>query len=358
MDIVIKNELCHYGLLVTIIKHVGYNDKFISYIFSEDNMKNDHCIDKYLLTLLFDLMNAGYKPTIENVNCLVAYEPCKAIFNDECFNVGSIKDFVDTCKNGKFDTYIIPLIEALNVIPNNDTIIACAYNENTSLIDTLILKYNLIPDKMVLDQIVKQYDMEAVTKILNYKMVPDDETFNNLINDASSKCNTSVIVRIVELLITYGLQINTYHIQKLLALHEPLQNLERFNIKYDEDLYFLCYVGNYYPNEYIDKFTIDKNVIMMRRLKIKRVKLLDFVKKNNLTIDRYTMESLFLERYKEYGELFLTHNITVDNPLSLHRACNKDKQFNKRIKNFNDMCSIIIKQNNITKEYMMKEYQV
>src|ERR1700679_162477 len=118
-------------------------------------------------------MNACYKPTIENVNCLVAYEPCKAIFNDECFYVGSIKDFVDTCKNGKFDTYIIPLIEALNVIPNNDTIIACAYNENTSLIDTLILKYNLIPDKMVLDQIVKQYDMEAVTKILNYKMVPD-----------------------------------------------------------------------------------------------------------------------------------------------------------------------------------------
>jgi hypothetical protein len=145
-----------------------------------------------------------------------------------------------------------------------------------------------------------------IQSILNFKIIPDTNTLKN-INLFPSKHYPSN--QILELLIKYGLIVTLDDIGYMLYHQYVLTNLERFNIPYDKELYFVCSQYDFFPDEYQDKFTIDKNILHLHKMcKTNSFdEIVTFMKDNNLKLDKFCMEFLLdnsdtfdkiLEKYK------------------------------------------------------------
>jgi hypothetical protein len=166
------------------------------------------------------------------------------------------------------------------------------------------------------------------------------------------------VMKIIELLVKYGMVMNLKYVSLLLSAGEVLVNLERFGIKYDEDLYFECYVNEFYPQEYMNKFTIDRNVLIMRKYmhcNVPMKKCIKFIKKYNLKLDGYTLEFAILNKNKLGMKLLDEYNICVAT-LYKKSVCLQGNlpyyHFNKLLfRNF-------IEQNKITKDMMMFQYDI
>ncbi len=167
---------------------------------------------------------------------------------------------------------IYDLFSLLKIEPTFDTISKLIKLKKHDIINEILSKNLIISDKKLLDITIKTFDIKLIDMILKYKITPDIETLNIIINKHLSDKYTKSkkILEILELLIHYGLQINFDNIKDLLSANLYVNNLERFNIPYDEDLYFVCYINSYFPEEYMKKFTIDKNVLTMRHYQWKK----------------------------------------------------------------------------------------
>ena len=97
-----------------------------------------------------------------------------------------------------------------------------------------------------------------------------------------------------------------------------LENLERFGILYDEDLYFECFVNNYYPRYYVDKFNIDSNVINMRLFKWSWKELCNFINTNNLKLDGYAIDKTIMNS-RNLKQLQHNWKCVVPHDISLYR---------------------------------------
>jgi hypothetical protein len=235
-----------------------------------------------------------------------------------------------------------------------------------------VLLTNHIPfDKLLLDKIAKTYDTDLIKIILDYKIIPDDDTFNGLLNCYKESIyvdekrfyarndHLENIVSVVEILICYGFQIKIHHIIGLLSIHKHLEELERFDIAYDENLYYYCYIYEHYPEEYMNKFLIDSNIMKMRKLYEKKTKnpidFIDFVKTHNLKIDKYTVSGLFANNNIVSNDLITKYKIMPD-LLTIYKSTVQylKLSYSERI----DICNTIIEVNNINKDFMMESYDI
>ncbi len=380
LNIIVKNNIYNIELNQFIIQNIGYNDKYLDFIFSSCN-----------ISLLFELIIIGFVPTVDTLNKILHanYD----IPGNNKMEIDAIKKYCDII-GGDFKVYfygeinktnvevlpkgpkkkaskgkpttiyaieIYDLFSLLKIEPTFDTISKLIKLKKHDIINEILSKNLIISDKKLLDITIKTFDIKLIDMILKYKITPDIETLNIIISKHLSDKYTKSkkILEILELLIHYGLQINFDNIKDLLSASLYVNNLERFNILYDEDLYFVCYINSYFPEEYMKKFTIDKNVLTMRHYQWKKNNTTDnfieFVTKNNLKIDRYTIGRLFLNNNVNCIDLMIKYKFIPDLITTLNSQVNYIKfPMNKK----SAMCKYIVETNHITKEYMMEVFEI
>jgi predicted nucleotidyltransferase len=126
---------------------------------------------------------------------------------------------------------------------------------------------------------------------LCYRIIPDEKSLGFVI---MSECHNKKKKNIIELLIKYGLALTFEDIKKLLEVEIVIENLERFGIPYDGNLYFWCHIYNFFPEVYMTKFSLDSKILELRNLcrnpKTKKNMLDSFLLKNSLKLDGYCLE--------------------------------------------------------------------
>lgn len=146
--------------------------------------------------------------------------------------------------------------------------------------------------------------IKLISKILEYKIIPSKNNLIDFVKIHKRGHYKKAVTIIIELLIKYGLVIDMDILKQVIKNGYLINNLERFNIEYDEKLYYYCYIYKYIPVEYMELFKIDKNVLKMRELccsgKQKKV-IFKFMKKNNLKPDGYCYENASYSSPKLFG---------------------------------------------------------
>lgn len=184
-------------------------------------------------------------------------------------------------KEGYLDLYKFMI--GLGIKPNMETLkIACTKSYGV-IFKELTTKYKLQPTKEFLDISLLTHNKEIISEILCYKIIPDNNSVNLLLIRWSDD--------IFELLVKFGLVITFNDLVKILSHHITIHNLERFNIKYDEALYYHCYLNNIYPEMYDDNYIIDKKILTLRRMcrnaHTTGPELTNYIETNNVKPDRY-----------------------------------------------------------------------
>ena len=99
-------------------------------------------------------------------------------------------------------------------------------NEFINNIDILLTKYKIIPDCEILNICILTSNYELINKILQYKLIPDKNILYEFID--ATYTNNELTIKIIELLIQYGLVINKDDISYLSNKNIKLNDLERF----------------------------------------------------------------------------------------------------------------------------------
>ncbi len=371
-DCIIKNCTCDDFVLKLFLQHNKFNDIIIN------KLCNARLLNNNFIYLIYAIQN-NYIINIDMINkLLLVSETCK--FGDMEFDENCADYIKNNFKMGK-DFKLIDYCGLLNCKSNDETFNIALHNGYNYTITYIIKQNNIIPDINTLNECIKSRDIKLINNILCYKIEPTELTLENLVLSKrivpttnanarirrmrrvrySGKCkkskkmiddsnNNTNIINIVLLLIRNGLKITLNCVSLLLSIRENLKNLENYEIEYDESLYFECYINNYFPDEYMEKFTIDKNIVYMRtNRKIQTYKQFsEFMKINNIELDYYMLENL----YKQQGfqnQLLNQHNLTPS-ILSMYKSTNTFYKL-KAFKNF-------IKLNNITKEMMIQTLKI
>jgi hypothetical protein len=250
-------------------------------------------IDNRDFTAALYMLELSVSPDLDILNryLQISYKLKINIFNDlnkkTGFSSGIIKNHIETNNRSFFD-YMI----TRGVKPTDTTMqIACAAGLQNTVIK--LIKLGLAPDKSCLDAILqKKQKIEDIKLILDFKIIPDYTSLKSLCKQTQTLHN---INDFIELLITYGLNIDLKCLNLIISKNLHITNLERFNIAHDEELYYICHKNMHFPQEYIDKFTIDKNIITLRDLCKTApdvATIADFMEAHNLALDLYCLENL------------------------------------------------------------------
>ncbi len=419
MNIICQKGLNNNFLCKLLIKHL-YSDSLIDLLLDKNLLhKNlDYLFDATQYIVTTDLINKLLlKSSICNITIDEKYNLDEYVYDKK--NVFSINEnFVikfnyDNSNNNfieigneKFEYYgkinSVDLFKIFKCIPNDETFKIALNRGYINTVQHLISEYKFIVDDKCLFECMKSKNMNLITMILNYGIKPNSVLLESLItvpknkvvyfsdihykrhqrmkkyrqnrtgstkepkiktkSKSKSKIINSRIINIIELLIKYGLKIDFNCVNLLLSCNEELLNLERFGISYDEDLYFLCYVNEHYPQEYMKKFTIDKNVLTMRKLittNMKSEKIANFLNTNNLKLDAYSFEYAIKNKTIFSMEL-MNKKLCIPSLATLYKMslCVGTGHY-WRTQSYN--CKLFmdyVKSNNITKDMMMKQYDV
>lgn len=83
-------------------------------------------------------------------------------------------------------------------------------------------------------------------------------------------------------------------VEKSIKYNDPIIDLHRFNIPYDNKLYHCCHKYNLFPENYVENFNIDDKIITLRNMFKAQKKwedIVKYIKENNLKVDRYCFEN-------------------------------------------------------------------
>jgi hypothetical protein len=264
-NITIRTDIIEY-----VAEKFGYSDVLITYIFDYILCENPEFI--------YSLVEKGFNLTTDILNKLLRMCSDKKM---KYYNDGITMEIS-----------LIQLFDIYKLKPNTETLNIMCEKQDHNNINILINIHNVIPEKETLDICVKTSNIALINKMINYKIIPDSKTLME-INKGNSHNEKN---EIVELLIAHGLYVNSNDVEYSLSRDFYIENLERFDIKYDENLYFTCYINNNWPDEYMKKFTIDKKILEMHALcknkKITKDKLILFLTKSNLRLDRFAIDNL------------------------------------------------------------------
>ncbi len=323
-----NNEL----LFDYIFNKFGNDKKLVSCILQYDD--DDECFLK--------ILSNGYKLTIEDLNLRLQKKEILLTNNYKKHKFLKLNDCCSSTSIGshkRWQYWLITLFKIFKLQPNINTLNIACEKGYTSSVKQLIKEHNLIPQKETLDKSIISEDIELITIILNHKLTPDDVTFYMMDKKYYKQ-------EIIELLISYGLVIKFEHIEYLLFRGTHLKDLDRFGIKYDEKLYFTCFVNSHFPDEYIK---IEENRLKLYKLccdkKLKYQKLLEFLKKNNIGFDKYAFHNIIINNYNLGTEIMKKHNF-APSLLTTFRAIGAP----------NKMVLDIIKKYDINELNMMETY--
>ena len=386
MDNILQHNSENINIICTnIIKHC-FQNKWVLKLFLQHNMFNIIlinilCNTKLLhnnLILLIYATQYNYVVNTELLNKLLSMtETCNcnhASFDDNCTNY--ITDNFKCVKNIK----IINCFDYFKCKPNDETFKISLNNGYIYTTTKIIKQNNIILDINTLNECVKSRNIRLINNILCYKIEPTETTLENLVLSSKKPMNKALrrrvryrrsrkskksrtnkndvvpikipisnMMNIVNLLIKNGLKINLNCVSLLLSVHEHLDNLENYDIPYDENLYFECYINNYFPNSYMDKFTINKNILTARSYSKQKnptyKQFIEFIKNNDISLDYYMLE----DSYEIDDKLTEIHKC-VPSILTMYKKTNV-RHTSYSLRNF-------IKLNGITKDMMTQTLKI
>jgi hypothetical protein len=231
-------------------------------------------------------------------------------------------------------------MKKINIIPNLETFEIGIRMGDEKIFNDCLNYLKIIPteDHLNLALSTTRVNINIINTILCYKIIPSKEIFQNMYFGTSN-------TQIIELLINSGYNLDFDDVKLLIKKKIAISNLERFKIKYDEELYFWCYVYN--STIYDDKFDIDKSILDLRN-KCKNGINIDYkqyLKDNNLKLDRYCLDYLICYNYNAY-------NLVMDEyKLDQTRGCYYWMNLTSNLKNGFDKYIGVV---GIDKEYMME----
>lgn len=370
-NIVTAKNSKQIGLLECILQNNVIVGKFF------DNI-NIGYLNKNLI-LLFYALHCGYKPDCGLVNRLLDYSEdanCgKLILDNDCSNYITMS-FNKSVK-------VIDYIDVFGGVMNNDMLniaLEKGYMHTSKLI---IDKLGILPNIDTLNMGAKSGNLLLIKELLGYRMVPDENTLMNVVLGGKRQKDDKVgggkvmirrisyrrrktnrrakaapiekakvdhdIIIIAKMLRDHGLVINLRCVSMLLSLGLYFDDLSIYGINYDEDLYFECFINDCYPDVYMNKFTISKNVIIARRFYKNNINGIDnfvkFIRDNNVVIDNYILDAVMCsDNGKLIKELF-TKNKCVVPKVSLYKMTNRNHNINA-LRNYVNVVDI-------TKDIMM-----
>ena len=298
--IIIENKILDYDILYSIFNQ-GFEPTYeLMEYFSKNEDTHEFifymkkCNLNFSTNILNNMINENLyftiSPKYEFLN-IINYETLnkKITTKEFLINLGYSDFIVNDCIIDN-SLNIFNFFTKFDIIPNELTLSICSVNNYDSVFDDCTTKYKLIPNKNILDKVLSEYfnQTKIILKILCYKIIPDEDSFNILLKN--SHCN----IETYEILIKFGLMLTFNNIIKLLKIGVSINNLERFNILYDNNLYFWCHIYDIFPEEYMNKFNINKKVLDLRKLcrnpKTKKENLDLFLSNNNIKLDGYCLE--------------------------------------------------------------------
>lgn len=312
-----------------LIDRFGYSDNFVKYLVSV------HGPEEYILKMAHN----GYKITVDDINKMLTWKNTFILKDTTKYtslpfhSVVQSRRLIDETHVNTFD-----LFKYYNLQPNMETLSIVCKQGYYELTNTIIEEYNVIPDKNTLDSCITSMNYDLITKILKYKLIPDDNTFYQI-----NLCNMynyhTIAVQIIELLISNGLVITMDHISYLCSQKLSLDDLSRFGINYDNKLYFACYMHNFFPDEYITKCNIDPTLVQLYTLcksnKTSYANVIDFLINNNITLNRYALDILIQWNLRIGTKIMDTYGC-IPSIITAFRHCNLPfKLLNEVIKKYN-----------------------
>ena len=296
-----KYERYSFDTIRTFSPYIGKEDahkhlpaNLLDVISLQDNLSTRQC-----MSLLF-LIEHGFTANINIINKLlrttesITNSNVKQIFPK---NAVPKKYWLDQKSHDTFNFF--KYYKNKKITPNMETLkIACNKCDIQFFEDIIAEKNKIQPNKECLDAALnglyksRKNGMIIIQKILDYKIVPDKESYMSLQN---LNYEYQDISGLNELLIHHGLTVNSEIINKALSIRCPIYDLYRFGIEYDEKLYLMCHKNNIMPEKYVEKFneTIGKNIVELRLMFRSRKwpTIVKFMKSNNIKPDRYCFEN-------------------------------------------------------------------
>lgn len=334
-----------YTFYKYIINKFGYNDDFAKHIENIYLLANNNM-------LIFDLALKGYKITENNLNSLLSKQDKIILLpNDKYAKLGLPFVFLKKYQNKEYA--YVPIIDLYPIfeLPVGIGLLNMAVKQGKALLTNKLLNENkIIPNKETLDNAAMHMHIGGdfitiVTKILNYRIIPDSDTVKNI------NCSSHIdyVIKNFELLIKYGLVLTFSDIEYLLSKKIVIKDLERFGIEYDEKIYFLCFYYDVNDVAYRNKYTIDKNVIQLHNLckaYASRSSIEYYLKENNMKIDRYTLHYLILCN-KNLAKIYIDTYKIVPSLVSAYKLVNLDLSHKR-----------IMDEHNLTFSHMLETYDM
>jgi hypothetical protein len=323
-----------------IIDKYKFPEKLIKFVLKNDD--NDECF----LTMI----QKGYNPTVDDINL-------RLLKGDKLYISNSKKYKFLTVENKKV-TDVLSLFEIFGLEPNLDTLNISCKKGYIHCVNKLIKDYGIIPLKETLDESISSLNTDIITTILNFKILPDDITFY-MINynkcvcrytgcclHCNSEYDGDLVSDVVELLILHGLVIKFEHIEYLVSFNYGLKNLDRFNIAFDDKLFFVCFVNDNFPwDEIAERFSKLHRLCLSKKLKYET--LIEYMKNNNIKLNRYDLHYL-LKFNKEVGRKIMNNYMLIPSLITIFRA---NGASTNDIKN-------VVKKYEITEHTMLEEYDI
>lgn len=146
------------------------------------------------------------------------------------------------------------VIEIKNISPNLNCLINSITCKCVDSANYLLKEKQIIPNKACLDLACSTKQALLIEEILKFKILPDTNTFNSLIGTSylsygKYKGSTDVkfIASIIDLLIQYGLIIDIDHVYSAMKKGCIINDINRFNLNFDNKYIELCTELDFYP---------------------------------------------------------------------------------------------------------------
>ena len=114
----------------------------------------------------------------------------------------------------------------------------------------LELLTNVNPNILCLQYACILKDKDIIEKILSQKIIPNQACYDGLISGYHWQKPAEDVIQIAELIdimILYGYQLTTDDVHNAVKKGYYINNINRFNFKFDDKLIEECYASNYFP---------------------------------------------------------------------------------------------------------------
>ena len=331
-------QIKKYKILMSILlEKLSFNSDSYEYIFRfiscdfvyfcvqegfvPDERSLDYCTKKYELMelVLYFHKKFNLEVTTEMMNRMLKHKTIIAKEVDIHYHTNYISD-VNTVKkmllsfgydeeliDGAVKNNHISLYSLLQLPPDNETFKLAIKDGYEHIFNDCIKTHKMVPNYEHMQTLFQSYVINSniFNELLCYKLLPTKQDFKKLLT-------LRIQPDIVELLVNYGFILDLDDIAWCLKNNLIIYNLERFNIKYDENLYHICYKYNKFP--YDDKFTLDKDIMELRKLcknpRTTITHLSNFMQQGNVKMDRYCFDHICYCNHPLYTELMNKFNFT------------------------------------------------